>query len=93
MKIQHAKDLSKISLARREVLYYPEALTVNIGMASCGIAAGADKTFNSAQEEFREKQDIRIQKTGCLGFCEMEPLVEVYRKKRSEGNLQKHHTR
>ena len=80
MKIQHAKDLSKISLARREALYYPEALTVNIGMASCGIAAGADKTFNSAQEEFREKEDIRIQKTGCLGFCEVEPLVEVYRK-------------
>ncbi len=80
MKIQHTKDLTEISLARRKALYYPEALTVNIGMASCGIAAGADKAFHIALEEFGENDDIRIQKTGCLGFCEVEPLVEIYRK-------------
>ena len=82
MKIQHTKDLNEIGLAHREALYYPEALTVNIGMASCGIAAGADKTFDSAQNEFHGNGDIRIQKTGCLGFCEMEPLVEIFRKDR-----------
>ncbi len=80
MKIQNTLDLNKISVARREFLYYPEDLTVNIGMASCGIAAGADKTFDSAHNEFHEKTDIRIQRTGCLGFCEMEPLVEIFKK-------------
>ena len=82
MKIQHVNDLDEISLAHRETLYYPEALTVNIGMASCGIAAGADKTFDTAENEYKGNGDVRIQKTGCLGFCEMEPLVEIFRKGR-----------
>jgi NADH:ubiquinone oxidoreductase subunit F (NADH-binding)/(2Fe-2S) ferredoxin len=80
MKILHVKDLDEISLAHREALYYPEALTVNIGMASCGIAAGADKAFDTAENEFNGNENVRIQKTGCLGFCEMEPLVEIFRK-------------
>jgi NADH:ubiquinone oxidoreductase subunit F (NADH-binding)/(2Fe-2S) ferredoxin/Pyruvate/2-oxoacid:ferredoxin oxidoreductase delta subunit len=80
MKIQQISDIHEIVLKQRDTLYTPERVTVNTGMASCGIAAGADKTFSRAVAEFGEDQNIQIRKTGCLGFCELEPLVEIYRK-------------
>ena len=80
MKIQRIADMDEISRKQKELLYFPEVVTVNTGMASCGIAAGADKTFERAVAEFGEKENVRIRKTGCLGFCEMEPLVEVFKK-------------
>ena len=45
MKIESVKDLELISREYSKKLYYPEAIKVNIGMASCGIAAGAEKSF------------------------------------------------
>jgi NADH:ubiquinone oxidoreductase subunit F (NADH-binding)/(2Fe-2S) ferredoxin/Pyruvate/2-oxoacid:ferredoxin oxidoreductase delta subunit len=80
MKIQQISDIDEIGRKQREPLYVPERVTVNTGMASCGIAAGADKTFTRAVAEFGENKHIQIRKTGCLGFCELEPLVEIYKK-------------
>ena len=77
MKIQSAKDLENIGQKYRLQLYYPESVKVNIGMASCGIAAGAQDVFNKAVEATRGDDDIRICQTGCIGFCEVEPLVEI----------------
>ena len=48
MKIQSAKDLENIGQNYRQQLYYPEGIKVNIGMASCGIAAGAQDAFDAA---------------------------------------------
>ena len=52
--------------------------TVIVGLGSCGLAAGAGKTF----EEFKrikeaDKLDFKIKKTSCIGMCYREPLVEV----------------
>ena len=52
--------------------------TVIVGLGSCGIAAGADKTF----EEFKrikaaDNLGFNIKKTSCVGMCYREPLVEV----------------
>ncbi len=80
MKIQQISDMDEIGRKQRDILYTPELVTVNTGMASCGIAAGADKTFTRAVAEFGEDEHIQIRKTGCLGFCELEPLVEIYKK-------------
>jgi len=77
MKIQSAKDLENIGQKYRLQLYYPESVKVNIGMASCGIAAGAQDVFNKAVEATRGDDGIRICQTGCIGFCEVEPLVEI----------------
>jgi NADH-quinone oxidoreductase subunit F len=55
-----------------------EKMKVLIGMASCGIAAGASKVYDKiyALKE-SEKLDFELVKTGCIGMCFREPLVEI----------------
>jgi NADH:ubiquinone oxidoreductase subunit F (NADH-binding)/(2Fe-2S) ferredoxin len=77
MKIQSIDDLELISREYGQKIYAPEDLKVNIGMASCGIAAGAQAAYEKAVEEYSGKNGVDICKTGCIGFCEVEPLVEV----------------
>jgi len=77
MKIESIKDLEAISQDYRKQLYYPEAIKVNVGMASCGIAAGAQKSLEKAIADLPGGNGINVTQTGCLGFCEVEPLVEI----------------
>jgi len=58
MKIRSIKDLEKIGQKHRKKLYYPDATRVNIGMASCGIAAGAKTSFEKAVTEFHGDNGI-----------------------------------
>ena len=78
MKIQSAKDLETISQSYSKKLYVPEGLKVNIGMASCGIAAGARAAYEKAAKAFPGNNGTQISQTGCIGFCEVEPLVEIF---------------
>lgn len=77
MKIQSLEDLRAISRKTGKAIYHPDAVKVNIGMASCGLAAGAQATHDRAKAEFGNDTGIMICQTGCLGFCEQEPLVEI----------------
>ncbi|MCH4889051.1 (2Fe-2S) ferredoxin domain-containing protein [Acidaminobacter sp. JC074] len=51
-----------------------------VGMATCGIAAGARPVLNALVEEIskRNLQDVEVAQTGCIGVCKLEPIVEVY---------------
>lgn len=51
---------------------------MNVGMASCGIGAGAKASYEKALASFPENNGIQICRTGCIGFCEKEPLVEIF---------------
>ncbi len=77
MKIQSVKDLEKVSQAYISNLYMPDKIKVNIGMASCGIAAGAKAAYDKILKEYPDKNGIHLCQTGCIGFCEEEPLVEI----------------
>ncbi len=77
MQVSSVKDLEKITRDYRKKLYYPGGIKVNIGMASCGIAAGAKASFEKALERFPQGNGTQISQTGCLGFCQEEPLVEI----------------
>jgi NADH:ubiquinone oxidoreductase subunit F (NADH-binding)/(2Fe-2S) ferredoxin len=77
MTIQSTADLEKIRQEYSGRLYYPDTTKVLVGMASCGIAAGGRAAFDKAAQEFPEGNGIQISQTGCLGFCEAEPLVEI----------------
>ncbi len=77
MKIQSLEDLKTISQEARGSLYHPDTIKVNVGMASCGIAAGAQASFDKAAASFSGDKGIAICQTGCIGFCEQEPLVEM----------------
>ena len=77
MKIQSTEDLEKIAKEYSSKLYYPDTTKVLVGMASCGIAAGGKAALEKALQDFPEGNGVQINQTGCLGFCEVEPLVEV----------------
>lgn len=51
-----------------------------VGMATCGIAAGARPVLAAFTQEVARRQlpDITIAQTGCIGICQYEPVVEVY---------------
>lgn len=49
-----------------------------VGYSSCGIAAGGDIVFNALEELVKKTSiDVEFKKTGCIGMCYQEPLVEV----------------
>lgn len=51
---------------------------VLVGLASCGIAAGANKVYDRIKAlKEAEKLDFELERTGCVGMCFREPLVEV----------------
>jgi NADH-quinone oxidoreductase subunit F len=52
--------------------------TVTVGLGSCGIAAGAGKTYDKIKAMLEtEKMDFSLRKTSCIGMCYREPLVEI----------------
>ncbi|KNZ41194.1 NADH-quinone oxidoreductase subunit NuoF [Acetobacterium bakii] len=54
-------------------------MKIVIGEGSCGIAAGANKVQHAFEEIFAIKGlDIPIDKTGCIGTCYLEPIVDVF---------------
>ena len=54
-------------------------IRVVVGMATCGIAAGARPVLNAFVDEVakRHLQNITVTQTGCIGMCQLEPIVEV----------------
>ena len=53
---------------------------VVVGMATCGIAAGAKPVLNALVAEAANAKvtNANITQTGCIGMCTLEPIVEVY---------------
>lgn len=55
-------------------------IRVVVGMATCGIAAGARPVLTAFLEEVskRELKNVTVTQTGCIGVCRLEPIAEVY---------------
>ena len=53
---------------------------VVVGMATCGIAAGARPVLTAFVEEVNRRglQDVTVTQAGCIGMCKLEPIVEVF---------------
>ena len=56
-----------------------DSTRVVVGMATCGIAAGARPVLNAFVEEVakRHLNGVTVTQTGCIGMCQFEPIVEV----------------
>ena len=56
-----------------------DAIRVVVGMATCGIAAGARPVLNAFVDEVakRNLKGVTVSQTGCIGMCQYEPIVEV----------------
>jgi len=57
-----------------------DTIRVVVGMATCGIAAGARPVLNefTTQIANRELSGIVVSQTGCIGICQYEPVVEIF---------------
>lgn len=56
-------------------------IRIVVGMATCGISAGARPVLNTFVEEVSKADmgdKVRVTQTGCIGICQYEPVVEVY---------------
>ena len=53
---------------------------VVVGMATCGIAAGARPVMLAFIEELKKRgsENVTVAQTGCVGMCRLEPMVEIY---------------
>ena len=55
-------------------------IRVVVGMATCGIAAGARPVLNAFVEEVNNLElsdKVTVTQTGCIGICQYEPVVEI----------------
>ena len=57
-----------------------DGIRIVVGMATCGIAAGARPVLAALAEEVgkRNLANVTVSQTGCIGMCRLEPIVEVY---------------
>jgi len=80
------KSLAELEKIRNNALKKVDLRTrqfekkVVVGMATCGIAAGARPVLTAFLEEVAKRRlsDVVVGQTGCIGVCRLEPLVEVY---------------
>ena len=72
------RDKAKASMTDREST--GDGIRVVVGMATCGIAAGARPVLNALVEEVakRNLKNVTVAQTGCIGMCQYEPIVEVF---------------
>ena len=68
--------LSRINVRTEEK---GETTRVVIGMATCGIAAGARPVMLAFMDEIQKRQlaHVTVSQTGCVGMCRLEPMVDV----------------
>ena len=72
----------KAKMQSKVVIHEGEgAVRVVVGMATCGIAAGARPVLNAfvegvAQNNLTSK--VTVTQTGCIGICQYEPVVEIF---------------
>jgi NADH-quinone oxidoreductase subunit F len=77
MKIRSAADLDRARQTGLQKLR-PEKPRIAVGLATCGIAVGGNKVYERLRGIIeRDGLDIVLAKTGCIGYCKEEPLVNI----------------
>ena len=77
-ELAQIRDRMKNKVALREGT---GEIRVVVGMAICGIAAGARPVLNAFVEQVAEQNlgdRVTVTQTGCIGMCRFEPIVEVF---------------
>lgn len=77
-ELQAIKDKMKNKIVLREGT---GDIRVVVGMATCGIAAGARPVLAAFVEEVNNAgltEKVTVSQTGCVGYCQLEPIVEIH---------------
>lgn len=75
-ELKKLREQAKNMVALREK---SDRTRITVCMGTCGIAAGARDTLAAIMDELakRNLNDVEVVQTGCIGYCDKEPLVEV----------------
>ena len=76
-ELQAIRDKARAQISLRE--NSDNSIRVLVGMATCGIAAGARPVLTTVVDEVakRHLNNMDVTQTGCIGICQFEPVVEV----------------
>ncbi len=76
-ELQAIRDKARAQVSLRE--NSDNSIRVLVGMATCGIAAGARPVLTTMVDEVAKRQlnNVVVTQTGCIGICQFEPVVEV----------------
>lgn len=77
-ELQAIKEKMRDKVILREGV---NSVRVVVGMATCGIAAGACPVLNALVEGVNKEgltEKVTVSQTGCIGICQLEPIVEVF---------------
>ena len=77
-ELQAIKEKMRDKVILREGV---NSVRVVVGMATCGIAAGARPVLNALVEGVNKEgltERVTVSQTGCIGICQLEPIVEVF---------------
>ncbi len=78
--IMNIRDKMQSEIIMRDNTDDSKETRIVVGMATCGISAGARPVYNTLIDEVAKRQlkDVKVTRSGCLGMCKLEPIVEVF---------------
>ena len=78
--IMNIRDKMQSEIILRDNKDDSKEIRIVVGMATCGISAGARPVYNTLIDEVAKRQlkDVKVTRSGCLGMCKLEPIVEVF---------------
>jgi len=81
MKIKSTAELNAFKEnAKLKFAIKKGGMKIVVGMATCGMAAGAKSVTEALREEIKTKklENVTLAQAGCIGLCEYEPIIEVF---------------
>lgn len=79
-ELKALRDKAQAEMGLRQEADSSSTTRIVVGMATCGIAAGARPVLSALVEAVsKEKiENVVVGQTGCIGICQYEPVVEIY---------------
>lgn len=78
--LEELRKLREASQSQVDLRREATGMKIIVGMDNCGLLAGARSVTKGLLEESKKRNltNIRILQTGCIGNCELEPIIEVF---------------
>lgn len=78
--IEELKAIREKALKEMSIRDNEDKVRIVVGMATCGIAAGAKPVMAAFIDELEKRKvhNVSVSMTGCIGICRLEPVAEIY---------------
>lgn len=78
--IEELKAIREKALKEMSIRDNDDKVRIVVGMATCGIAAGAKPVMSAFIDELgkRNINNVNVSMTGCIGICRLEPVAEIF---------------